>query len=167
MVQLWVNLPAKDKMAPPRYQGILSSQIPTVALPDGRGSVRVIAGAYAGTPGPAQTFTPVQVWDLRLDGAEVTDFPVPDGYTTMLAVLRGRLSVQGEEEPIRSAEIAMFDRAGDAIRIDTADNAVALLLAGQPIDEPIVGQGPFVMNTPQEIRQAIVDYQSGKMGHLS
>ncbi len=165
MVQLWVNLPARDKMTPPRYQGILDSQIPSVSLPDGRGTVRVIAGEFAGGKGPAKTFTPIHVWDLRLASAARTDLDVPDGYTTALVVLRGTLRVNGSET-IGAAEVGLFDRTGRSICIDDAHDATALLLCGEPIDEPIVGHGPFVMNTPQEIRQAIADYQSGKMGHL-
>jgi quercetin 2,3-dioxygenase len=166
MVQLWVNLPAKDKMAPPRYQGILSSQIPLVTLPNGHGVVRVIAGEFAGSKGPAQTFTPIHVWDLRLTSDQRTDLEVPDSYTTSLVVLKGAVRVNGSEE-IDAAEVGLFDRAGKSICIDCAKDATVLLLCGEPIDEPIVGQGPFVMNSPQEIHQAIVDYQSGKMGHLS
>jgi redox-sensitive bicupin YhaK (pirin superfamily) len=165
MVQLWVNLPAKDKMAPPRYQGIVSGEIPGVDLADGGGRVRVIAGEFAGARGPAKTFTPIHVWDLRLASDRRTDLAVPDGYTTALVVLRGSLRVNGSEE-IGAAEVGLFDRSGARICIDGAKDAVALLLAGEPIDEPIVGQGPFVMNTPGEIRQAMVDYQSGTMGHL-
>ncbi len=166
MVQMWVNLPAKDKMSPPRYQGILSEQIPSVSLPGGQGVVRVIAGEFAGSRGPAKTFTPIHVWDLRLASDQRTDLPVPDGYTTALVVLKGAVRVNGSEA-IKEAEIGLFDRAGKSICIDCAKDATALLLCGEPIDEPIVGQGPFVMNSPQEIRQAIADYQSGKMGHLS
>jgi quercetin 2,3-dioxygenase len=166
MVQLWVNLPAKDKLSPPRYQGILNSQIPTVDLSNGEGSVRVIAGEYAGKKGPAKTFTPIHVWELHLRSERPFDLAVPDGYTTALVVLRGAVRVQ-DAEPISAAEVGLFDRAGDVIRIDSAQDSTALLLAGEPIDEPIVGSGPFVMNTPQEIRQAMVDYQSGKMGHLT
>jgi quercetin 2,3-dioxygenase len=165
MVQLWVNLPAKDKMAPPRYQSIVSSQIPTLHLPDGHGTVRVIAGAFAGSKGPAKTFTPIHVWDLRLASDERTDLEVPDGYTTALVVLKGALRVNGSE-PVAAAEVGLFDRAGTSICIDCAQDATALLLCGAPIEEPIVGYGPFVMNSPQEIRQAIADYQNGKMGHL-
>jgi quercetin 2,3-dioxygenase len=166
MVQLWVNLPAKDKMAPPRYQGIVQSQIPTVSLPDGHGTVRVIAGEFAGAKGPARTFTPIHVWDLRLTSDQRTDLTVPDGYTTALVVLKGALRVNGSE-PVAAAEVGLFDRAGASICIDCAQDATALLLCGAPIEEPIVGYGPFVMNTSQEIHQAIADYQSGKMGHLS
>lgn len=166
MVQLWVNLPAKDKMSPPRYQGILNDQIPSVNLPGGHGVVRVIAGEFAGSRGPAKTFTPIHVWDLRLASDQRTDLELPNGYTTALVVLKGSVRVNGSEA-IEEAEVGLFDRAGKSICIDCAKDATALLLCGEPIDEPIVGYGPFVMNTSQEISQAIVDYQSGKMGHLS
>jgi hypothetical protein len=165
MVQLWVNLPARDKMAPPRYQSILSSRIPSVSLPHGRGAVRVIAGEFAGATGPAKTFTPIHVWDLRLASDQQTDLEVPDGHTTVLVVLRGAVRVNGSEA-VEAAEVGLFDRAGERIGIDCAKDATALLLSGEPIDEPIVGRGPFVMNSAAEIRQAMADYQSGKMGHL-
>ncbi|MGH8627386.1 MAG: pirin family protein [Gammaproteobacteria bacterium] len=166
MVQLWVNLPAKDKLAPPRYQGILNSQIPVVSLPNGQGTVRVIAGEFAGAKGPAKTYTAIHVWDLRLATDQRIDLAVPDGYTTALVVLRGAVQVNGSEA-IQAAEVGLFDCAGQTIRIDNAKSARALLLSGEPIDEPIVGSGPFVMNTPQEIRQAMEDYQSGKLGRLA
>ena len=166
MVQLWVNLPAKDKMAAPRYQSILNGQIPAVSLPDAQGTVRVIAGEFAGANGPAKTFTPIHLWDLRLAGDHRTDFAVPDGWTTALVVLKGTARINGSE-PVGPAEVGLFDRAGRRICIDSAKGVTALLLGGEPIDEPIVGSGPFVMNSPQEIRQAMADYQSGKMGHLS
>jgi redox-sensitive bicupin YhaK (pirin superfamily) len=167
MVQLWVNLPAKDKMSPPHYQAIANSQIPALSLPDNQGSVRVIAGQFNGVTGPAHTFTPINVWDLRLDSKQQIDLPVPEGYTTLLAVFKGSVHIEGEGgETIGPAEVGLFDRAGECIRIGSAQNATALLLCGEPIDEPIVGHGPFVMNNDEEIRQAIVDYQSGKMGHV-
>jgi quercetin 2,3-dioxygenase len=166
MVQLWVNLPAKDKMAPARYQTLVSRQIPTLSLPGGHGTVRIIAGEYAGSRGPAQTFTPMHVWDLRLASDQRTDLAVPDGYTTALVVLKGAVRINGSEA-IEASEVGLFDRAGTSLSIDCAQDATALLLCGEPIEEPIVGYGPFVMNSPQEIRQAVADYQSGKMGHLS
>lgn len=166
MVQLWVNLPAKDKMISPRYQNILNNQIPVVSLPDGQGSVRVIAGEFSGATGPAKTFTSIHVWDMRLACYKPFDLAVPDGYTTALVVLNGEVSSNGSEA-IKAAEVGLFDRMGDTIRIDKAENATVLLLCGEPINEPIVGSGPFVMNTSQEISQAMADYQNGKMGHLS
>jgi redox-sensitive bicupin YhaK (pirin superfamily) len=165
MVQLWVNLPARDKTAPAGYQAIVSGDIPTVPLAWGRGTARVIAGELAGTKGPARTFTPIQVWDLRLASEDRVELTVPEGHTTALAVLRGTLRVNGSED-VGAAEVGIFDRSRTKICIDGARDVTALLLAGEPIDEPIVGQGPFVMNTAQEIRQAMVDYQSGRMGQL-
>ncbi|MDJ0636384.1 MAG: pirin family protein [Xenococcaceae cyanobacterium MO_188.B29] len=165
MVQLWVNLPAKYKMASPRYQSILSDRIPSVSLPGGDGVVRVIAGEFAGLRGPAQTFTPIHVWDLRLGTGQKIDLEMFVGYTTVLVVLKGAVQVN-ESEAIEEAEIGFFDRAGKSIHINCTKDATVLLLSGEPIDEPIVGQGPFVMNSLQEIRQAMVDYQNGKMGHL-
>jgi redox-sensitive bicupin YhaK (pirin superfamily) len=170
MVQLWVNLPARDKMSPPRYQSISNSQIPAVNLPGKQGVVRVIAGRFDGVEGPAHTFTPVNVWDLRLDGAHEMNLAVPEGYTTLLAVLKGSLRIDSGDtssETVNAAEVARFDPEGEHIRIESAQNAVALLLSGEPIREPIVGSGPFVMNNAEEIRQAMVDYQSGKMGQVS
>ncbi|MGZ8489205.1 MAG: pirin-like C-terminal cupin domain-containing protein, partial [Candidatus Binatia bacterium] len=115
--------------------------------------------------GPAMTFTPILVWDLRFATKQRTDVTVPDGYTTALVVLKGALRVNATEA-IGTAEVGLFDRAGESVSIECVNDATALLLCGEPIDEPIVGQGPFVMNSSQEIRQAMADYASGKMGHL-
>ncbi len=166
MVQLWVNLPAKDKMAPPRYQAITNEQIPVVTLDNGAGTVRIIAGEFAGVSGPAQTFTPVHVYDLRLSSSQPFNIPLPDNYTTALVVLSGSLLVHGSG-PVRSAEMGVFGLEGQTLEFDGADQVRALLLCGKPINEPIVGRGPFVMNTQQEIHQAIVDYQAGRLGQLS
>lgn len=165
MVQLWVNLPASAKMSPPRYQAILDSHIPVIDLPDSQGTVRVIAGEYAGVPGPANTFTPIHVWDLKLNNTQPIELEVPAGYTTLLVVLKG--AVQTGAETIAEAEVGVFERSGQTLRIDRAPGTRALLLCGQPIEEAIVGYGPFVMNAREEIQQAMQDYQSGKMGHLS
>jgi quercetin 2,3-dioxygenase len=164
MVQLWVNLPARHKMSPPRYQAISSDSIPTVGLPGGSGTLRVIAGEFAGARGPADTFTPINVWDLRLTGP--ADLSVPAGHSALLVVLKGDIRINGSAS-IGSAEVALFGREGGSLRLESAGEAAALLLSGEPIDEPIAGMGPFVMNTQQEIQQAIADYQSGRMGHLS
>ena len=165
MVQLWVNLPRKDKTAPPGYQAIESAQIPTVALADGTGSARVIAGEFSGAKGPARTFTPMLVADLKLHGTKRVELAVPEGWTTAVVVLRGSLRVEGSE-PVEDAEVGLFDRVGAGIAVDEASEARALLLAGEPIHEPIVGMGPFVMNSPGEIRQAMIDFESGRMGRL-
>jgi redox-sensitive bicupin YhaK (pirin superfamily) len=164
MVQLWVNLPAKDKMSPPRYQSIVNDRIPKVSL-SGGGSLRVIAGEFAEARGPAATFTPINVWDLRLAGKVPIALGVPSGHTTLLVTLRGSIRVNGSQS-IGPAEVALFEREGNELRLDSAEGAAALLLSGEPINEPIAGRGPFVMNTQQEISQAIADYQSGRMGHL-
>jgi len=166
MVQLWVNLPAAKKLSPPGYQALLDGEIPAVSLPQAQGTVRVIAGEFAGARGPAHTFTPIEVWDLRLTSGGTTQLPVPDGHTTALVVLRGSVRVNGSEA-LEAAEVGLFDRAGRSISVEAASDTSALLLCGEPIDEPIVGQGPFVMNTHEEIRQAMMDYASGRMGRLA
>ncbi len=166
MVQLWVNLPASDKMSSPRYQEILDAQIPAVDLGEGRGFLRVIAGEHAGARGPAKTCTPMHVWDLRIDSNQQLELAVPEGFNTALVVLHGSLRV-GEKDVLEPAQLAVFEPGGSSLRLDAGKGARALLLSGEPIDEPIVGQGPFVMNTPREIREAVSDYQRGKMGSLS
>jgi quercetin 2,3-dioxygenase len=163
MVQLWVNLPAKDKLAPPRYQSLLGADIPVVALEDGQGEVRVIAGEFRGKKGPARTFTPIHVLDVRIERR--AQLEVPEGFTTALVVLKGSVSIHGSKAG--AASFALLDPRGTEIQLESAEGARLLLLSGQPIDEPIVGHGPFVMNTPREIQQAIVDYQTGKMGSLA
>jgi redox-sensitive bicupin YhaK (pirin superfamily) len=164
MVQLWVNLPARHKRSPPRYQSIARSAIPEVALAGGRATARVIAGELAGARGPAETATPMQVIDLAFASDGPVDLELPAGHTVALAVLRGALRVQ--DSPGRADEVAILGRPGRGVRIEGTAGAAALLLSGEPIDEPIAGHGPFVMNTPEEIREAIADYQSGKMGRL-
>lgn len=165
MIQLWVNLAAKDKMTKPGYQGITNAQIPSVDLPDGAGRVRVIAGGYDGKSGPAHTFSPMNLWDVRLSAGKRATFALPDGDTTAVFVLKGVLR-NGDGQPIGEGELALYERHGDSITIDAVEDTTLLLLAGTPIDEPVVGYGPFVMNSDAEIRQAVNDYQSGKMGHL-
>jgi quercetin 2,3-dioxygenase len=165
MIQLWVNLPKKDKMTPARYQGLTEAQIPKVALPYEAGTVRVIAGDYGGTVGPAQTFSPINVWDVQMNPEHRADFRVPSGYTTALFVLKGRLRLPGGEL-VGEAELAVLEREGDQVAIEALEPTRLLILNGQPFDEPIVGYGPFVMSTDTEIQQAFVDYQSGRMGRI-
>ncbi|MDO5288879.1 MAG: pirin family protein [Pseudomonadota bacterium] len=166
MVQLWVNLPAKDKMTPAHYQGITDAQIPAVALPDDAGQVRVIAGDYAGHKGPAQTYTPMNVWDVRLNPGATASLDQPEGWSTLLVVLDGTVQVNGDKV-LRKAEMATLSHTGTGLRIEANGKAKLLVLAGQPIDEPVVGYGPFVMNSQQEIAQAINDFNSGKFGRMA
>ena len=161
MVQLWVNLPAKDKMAPAGYQGILAADIPTVALPDNTGTARIIAGAFGTVTGPARTFTPINVWDVTLNGDADTVLDLPEGHTTMLVVLRGHVTVNGSQAAA-DGEVVLLSRDGGSVAIHADGDAALLVLTGEPLDEPIVGHGPFVMNSEDEIRQAIDDYNSGK-----
>jgi redox-sensitive bicupin YhaK (pirin superfamily) len=165
MVQLWVNLPAKDKLSPPRYQGLLAGDIPGVSLVDGAGTVRVIAGEWRGTKGAARTCTAINAWDIQLVEKGAVDLDVPAGHTTLVIVQSGTVRVN--EQQLSAVEMAMFDRAGSRVCLEAATPARMLFLTGQPIGEPIVGQGPFVMNTRTEIREAIQDYQAGRMGQLS
>lgn len=166
MVQLWVNLPAKDKMAPPGYQGITADQIPEVALPDQAGTARIIAGQYGDTRGPAHSFTPMNVWDLRLKAGHRVAFDLPAGHTTALFVLRGAIRVD-EQHTVGAAELAVIAREDSQLVFDVTDDSTLLLLNGAPLNEPIVGQGPFVMNTRAEIAQAINDFNSGHFGQIS
>ena len=161
MIQLWVNLPAKDKMSAPHYQAILNKDIPAFKLDDNGGLVRVIAGDYAGTKGAAKTFTPVNRWDMRLSARHKTELQLQAGYTTVLLVLQGTVLVNGTET-LKGKELAHFEREGDVIAIEAMSDTVLLVLNGKPINEPIVGQGPFVMNTQDEIDQAMDDYHAGR-----
>lgn len=164
MAQLWVNLPAQFKSSPPGYQTILSDQIPTVPLPDG-GSVRVIAGQYDQTRGAATTFTPVNVFDLRLKAKNSTTLRLPAGYNTAVVVLEGEVKFNSSQ-PATAVSVAIFDPQGDEIQIDATKDALLLVLNGRPINEPIAAYGPFVMNTADEIKEAIGDFRAGKMGRL-
>jgi hypothetical protein len=165
MVQLWVNLPAKDKMAVPRYQTLLNREIALIELGNGAGQVRVIAGEYAAQRGPARTATPMNVWDLRLKQGHVSEWFATEGHTLALIVLRGELLVNGSEV-LRDAQMVRFERSGRAVTLDAQSDVTALWLSGEPIDEPVVGYGPFVMNSEPEIRQAISDFNSGRFGQL-
>jgi len=166
MVQLLVNLPAKDKMAPPGYQPITDAQIPAVSLPGEAGSVRVIAGEYGGREGPARTFTPMNVWDVRLDAGKIAQLAQPEGWTAQVVVLAGTVQVNGDTI-LRAAQMATLSTEGGGVSIEANNEAKILLLAGEPIDEPVVGYGPFVMNTREEIVQAIDDFNGGKFGRVA
>jgi redox-sensitive bicupin YhaK (pirin superfamily) len=163
MAQLWVNLPAKDKMTSPKYQAITREMIPEHELSGGR--ARVIAGELDGTKGPASTFTPINLWDVRLDaGAELT-LALPDGHTTMIAVLAGHITI--EDQGVGEAEIACLTRDGAKTALRADGDAMLLVMTGEPIGEPVVGYGPFAMNSEEEIREAIADLNAGRFGALT
>lgn len=164
MVQLWVNLPARDKGVAPRYQSISAAAIPTVALPDGAGRLRVIAGDYQGTTGPAQTFTPLNLWDMRIEVGGRVALPIPAGHQAMIAVLDGGVRVAGVN--CDNGTLVMLGRDGTGVEIEAEAAGKLLVMTGEPIDEPVVGRGPFVMNTEAEIRQAWADYQAGRFGRI-
>jgi redox-sensitive bicupin YhaK (pirin superfamily) len=166
MVQLWVNLPAADKMTAPGYQTLMAEKIPTVELPDDAGHLRVIAGEFDGHRGPARTFTPMDVWDMHLSQGSVGRFATRDGHTLALVVLRGTVRVNGHTVA-REGQLVHLDRAGRGVEIEASLDAVVLWLSGEPIDEPVVGYGPFVMNSEAEIRQAIGDFNTGRFGRMT
>lgn len=165
MVQLWVNLPAKLKMTKPGYQAILDKQIPTIDLKNGAGQARIIAGEFDGHAGPANTFTPLNVIDLKLKKG-LTSIPVPEGWNASLVVLKGAVEA-GEGVVAKDAQMLMFSNQGQDIQVNVLEDSIALLLSGEPINEPIVGYGPFVMNTKEEIAQAMQDFNSGSFGKIA
>jgi quercetin 2,3-dioxygenase len=166
MVQLWINLPARHKNVAPGYQALLDRDIAAVALPNGAGTLRVIAGEHDARRGPARGFTPINVWDLRLNRGGVTSLTLPEGHTVMVALLKGTVQVNGDAIA-REAQLVLLDREGGEIRLEASDDASLLLLSGEPINEPVVMQGPFVMNTADEIRQAMVDFQNSRFGEIA
>lgn len=163
MVQLWVNLPARHKMTTPGYQAITAAAIPDVALPLEAGSVRVIAGEYRGKKGPARTCSPVQVWDMRLKSGRFANLPLHEGWGTGIVVLRGAVQVNSDAI-VREGEMAVLGLEGAGVLLEASGDAMVLLLSGEPLGEPIVGHGPFVMNTEAEIESAIADFNNGRFG---
>ncbi|MEO6665250.1 MAG: pirin family protein [Nitrospiria bacterium] len=165
MMQIWVNLPRRHKMTAPKYQPLTTADIPEVALPDTQGVVRVISGAFEATKGPASTFTPAHMLDLRLTpGAEVR-LPTPRDYNTALLVLKGAVKA-GESASVSEGEFILFKNDGDEIRVTAVSDSIVLFLSGEPIEEPLVHYGPFVMNSMDEINQAVEDFQAGRFGSL-
>lgn len=165
MVQLWVNLPAKDKMTPPKYQAITNGEIPKYQLPDGAGEVEVIAGSFDGLKGVASTFTPIEMYNIRLKAGGSMEFNLPASYNTGILVVEGSVKVNGEQDaPLDN--FILFKNDGEHIALSSHEGALLLVLSGEPIREPIVGYGPFLMNTKQEIIRAFDDLNAGKFGHL-
>ncbi|EDZ3528401.1 pirin family protein [Salmonella enterica subsp. arizonae] len=165
MVQLWVNLPMKDKMTTPAYQSITQDIIPTVTLPDDAGTMRVIAGRYEEAKGPADTFSPLNVWDMRLLRDRQLTLSQPEGWSTALVVLKGNITLNGTT-PVNEAQLVVLSQQGKTLYFETSSDASVLLLSGEPLNEPIVGYGPFVMNTKQEIAEAVRDFNSGRFGQI-
>lgn len=165
MAQLWVNLPAKDKARAPGYQSLASKDIPVAELPGNAGRLRIIAGEFQGLKGPAHTFTPMNVWDVRLAPGGMASLTLPEGHTLTVAVLNGTVEVNGAQI-VRSEQTVVFDRHGGSVTLEANASAKLLLLSGAPIEEPMAAHGPFVMNTPAEINQAIRDFQTGKFGEM-
>ncbi|ARB24961.1 pirin family protein [Klebsiella sp. K794] len=165
MIQLWVNLPAKDKMTQPGYQSITADVIPDVELPNNAGHMRVIAGRYEDIVGPAHTFSPLNVWDLQLNQSQEITLHQPAGWSTALVVLEGEVVVNGEGSA-REGQLVVISQKGEALHLSASSNAKVLLMAGEPLQEPIVGYGPFVMNTKAQIAEAVRDFNSGRFGQI-
>jgi len=166
MVQLWVNLPAKDKMTAPKYQAIKAENIPVVALPNNAGSVRVIAGELLNVKGPTDTFSSINMWDTTMNANAAYMFSVPASHNVIILVLDGTIQVSGKAIA-RRGELVTFERGAADVLIESNNTAKLLILTGEPLNEPVVGYGPFVMNSREEILQAIHDVQSGKFGNLT
>lgn len=165
MVQLWVNLPAKDKMTPPKYQAITNAEMGRVSLLKG-GEVEIIAGEFNGVKGPATTFTPVHLYNLKPKKGETIKLSFPSGYTTAILAIEGSALINGTEKlPLNN--LALLERDGETFTVEALEDGIFLMMSGEPIDEPIAQYGPFLMNTQAEIAQAIDDYQQGKFGYLS
>jgi redox-sensitive bicupin YhaK (pirin superfamily) len=164
MAQLWVNLPAKQKMTSPGYQAIEAQHIPTMHLENDQGTARLIAGKHAGLSGPAKTHTAMQVWDMKIKKGAVISLPAPNHWNAALVILQGQ--VETDKGVAGDASLIIFSRAGTGVEVTASEDTHALFLSGEPIPEPIVGYGPFVMNTKAEIAQAIDDFNGGQFGRL-
>lgn len=164
MAQLWVNLPAKDKKTPARYQHLAKDNITVVPLADDAGHARIIAGRFGSADGAAETFTELNVWDIVLNGGASADLDVPAGHNLMLVVLRGEVRINGGQS-VQASQMATFERESGNVKVEAVGGeAKILLLSGVPIDEPVVGYGPFVMNTEAEIAEVMNEFRSGKFG---
>lgn len=165
MVQLWVNLPAKDKMSKPKYQAISKDKMAKYTLPDSAGEVEIIAGTFKGKTGPASTFSPVNMQNARLKKSGKVEFSFPENYNTALIVIEGSAKVN-DEEIVPTDHLVLFENNGETFAIEALEDSVVLVLSGEPLHEPIAAHGPFVMNTRQEIVEAMNDFNTGKFGFL-
>ena len=166
MAQLWVNLRARDKNAPAGYQTLLNRDIPSMSLPGDAGLLRVIAGTYAGFTGPARTFSPMDVWDVRIRAGRTATLDLPQDRNTAVILLRGNVAVYGCET-FRDGHLMLLDRGDGGLDLTAKAEATLLVLSGKPIDEPVVAHGPFVMNSVEEIQQAQRDFATGRFGQIA
>ncbi|HAV56193.1 MAG: pirin [Acinetobacter sp. GWC1_38_13] len=167
MVQLWVNLPAKDKMSTPRYQSLLNEDIPKIILDDQASYIRVVAGELNQTTGIAKTFTAMNVFDIHLVKDQQITLPAAEGATTLIYLRKGKVQFSSDEESLEEQALAVMSSLGTGVQINALENCDLLFLSAQPLNEPINGQGPFVMNSYDEILQAYDDIKTGKFGHYS
>lgn len=164
MVQLWVNLPAKDKKTKPKYQELSNEKMGRQLLADGKSYIEVIAGTYEGTKGPAFTFTPMEVYNARLKAGGKAVLNLPAHYNTGLLMIQGSSQINGQE--VSADHFVLFKNEGESITLEAKEDSIILVLSGEPIDEPIAAYGPFLMNTWPEVEQAIQDVNAGKFGYL-
>ena len=165
MYQIWVNLPANQKLSPPKYQPLLKNSIPIVTLDDNAGSVRVISGSLNGVDGVAETFSPINVWDVTIEANKTVELQTIDGYNTIVFCRTGSVKVGNSSVLLKSTQMCLLSSDGDGIKLETlGEGANIMILDGKPLDEPIAARGPFVMNTEKELGQANIDYQNGLMG---
>lgn len=165
MVQLWINLPAKDKMSAPKYQGVKQNDIQKINLPNNSGVIEVIAGNYQGSRGSVSTFTPIEMYNARLNKGGKAEFSFPESYNTGFVIIEGSIKVN-DTAIAKTDQFIHFKNQGETIEVEALADTVILILSGEPINEPIVAYGPFLMNTNQEIQQALADYNEGKFGYL-
>ncbi|HTM98469.1 MAG TPA: pirin family protein [Pedobacter sp.] len=165
MVQLWVNLPAKDKMSTPKYQGIKKNDIPKVNLENGAGTVEIIAGNFNTIKGGASTFTPIELYNTRLNKGGKAKFSFPANFNTAFIIIEGQIQINGSSIA-KTDQLVHFKNDGEIIKVEALADSLVLMLSGEPINEPIAQYGPFLMNKPEEIQQAIADYNEGKFGYL-
>ena len=165
MVQLWVNLPAKDKMTEPKYQNIENKDLAKVDLGNGIGTIDIIAGEFGKSKGPASSFTPMSLFNVKLNKGKGTSLSFNESHNTGLLIIKGNVTINNKERAPTN-HFVLFENKGKEFTIKAEDEAEILVLSGEPIDEPIASYGPFVMNTNDEIRQTIDDFNNGKFGHL-
>jgi redox-sensitive bicupin YhaK (pirin superfamily) len=165
MVQLWVNLPSKNKMTEPKYQGIENKTMSKYQIDNGKGVVEIIAGNYKGIKGSANTFSPVNLLNAKLSAGTVADFSFNENFNTGLLIIKGEIIIN-DSKTVTQDNFVLFKHDGETFNLEALKDSIILILSGEPINEPLVSHGPFLMNTQTEIQQAFDDYYSGKFGYL-